>query len=211
MALRGEALHRHILDTAKLVFLELGYARTTMDTVASRAATSKRTLYAHFPTKEILFHASVERSQQLYEWQLGEPREYSDDPREAVVRYCGRALQMMTYTPIVQLCRLGMAEAQHLPDAATAIHSSFLGITSEHLADHLRRHHTADECEELLAETILGATVYPFLIRALFGLEPLHDTVPSPETLDRDVDLEPIRRLADRIIPAAEQRRAAAT
>lgn len=203
MALRGEALHQHILDTAKLVFLELGYDRTTMDAVASRATTSKRTLYAHFPTKETLFRASVERSQELYEGRLGEPRAYSDDAREAVVRYCGRTLQMMSYAPIVQLCRLGIAEAAHLPDAATEIHRSFLGVTSARMADHLRQNSIAVGEEDRAAEDILGATVYPFLIRAVFGLEPLHDTVPSLQTLERDVDLKPIRRLVDTLIPSS--------
>lgn len=53
MARRGEALREHILDTAKLAFLEDGFERTSMDAIAARAETSKRPLYAHFPTKDV--------------------------------------------------------------------------------------------------------------------------------------------------------------
>ncbi|MET0427351.1 MAG: helix-turn-helix domain-containing protein, partial [Microvirga sp.] len=60
MARRGVQLREHILWTAKDVFLELGFERTSMDEVAGRAATSKRTLYAHFESKEKLFLAVIE-------------------------------------------------------------------------------------------------------------------------------------------------------
>jgi hypothetical protein len=42
MARRGDQLREHILFTAKDVFLEMGYERTPMDAVASRAETFGR-------------------------------------------------------------------------------------------------------------------------------------------------------------------------
>ena len=53
----GAELRRHILFVAKDVFLEAGYERASMDTVAARAGTSKRSLYAHFESKDKLFLA----------------------------------------------------------------------------------------------------------------------------------------------------------
>ena len=67
MARRGQALREHILDTAKLAFLEGGFERTSMDAIAARAETSKRSLYAHFPTKDALFLAVLERIRALTE------------------------------------------------------------------------------------------------------------------------------------------------
>jgi len=58
MARRGDKLREHILWTAKDVFLEMGFERASMDVVASRAETSKRSLYAHFESKEKLFLAA---------------------------------------------------------------------------------------------------------------------------------------------------------
>ncbi|MDG3012922.1 TetR/AcrR family transcriptional regulator [Rhodococcus sp. D2-41] len=195
MARRGDALHEHILDTAKHVFLETGYDRTSMDTIAARAATSKRSLYAHFPTKEALFVGSVERSQELFADRLGAPSEYAADPWEAVARFCGRVRQMLSYAPVIQMCRLGIAEAVRLPQAAAQIHDSFLLAAERPLARHL-----SDECgyatteAATTAEGLLGVTVYPFLVGALFGLEKLCDTVPAAEDLDTDIDLTQIQQ-----------------
>jgi TetR/AcrR family transcriptional regulator, mexJK operon transcriptional repressor len=44
-----------ILDAARALFLERGYAGTSMDDVASRADVSKQTVYAHFADKTRLF------------------------------------------------------------------------------------------------------------------------------------------------------------
>lgn len=193
MARRGHALREHILDTAKLVFLETGYDRTSMDTIAARAATSKRSLYAHFPTKEALFVGSVERSQELFADRLGAPSDYAADPQEAVVRFCGRVRQMLSYAPVIQMCRLGIAEAPRLPQAAAQIHQSFLLAAAGPLARHLADEYGYPTTEAAAAaEGLLGVTVYPFLVRALFGLEKLCDTVPDAEDLDTDVDLTPI-------------------
>jgi TetR/AcrR family transcriptional repressor of mexJK operon len=48
-----------ILDAAKRLFIELGYANTSMDTVATEAGVSKLTVYSHFNDKETLFSAAV--------------------------------------------------------------------------------------------------------------------------------------------------------
>ncbi|MQY20980.1 TetR/AcrR family transcriptional regulator [Nocardia macrotermitis] len=80
MARRGEALRGHILDTAKLAFLETGFERTAMDTIAARAETSKRSLCAHFPTKDTLFLAVVERIRNLFDERMGTPADYASEP-----------------------------------------------------------------------------------------------------------------------------------
>ena len=66
MARRGDKLREHILWTAKDVFLEMGFERASMDVVAGRAETSKRTLYAHFESKEKLFLAVIELVRGLF-------------------------------------------------------------------------------------------------------------------------------------------------
>lgn len=102
---RGEELRRHILLTAKDVFLETGYERASMDTVASRAETSKRTLYAHFENKDTLFLAVLDLVRELYLRRLGTPGAYAEEPAEAVTRFCGRFLQLMVWEAQVRTCR----------------------------------------------------------------------------------------------------------
>ena len=100
MGLRGGELREHILKAAKDVFLEMGYERASMDVVAARAETSKRTLYAHFESKDKLFLAVVDLVRELYLGRLKVPEDYSDDTTEAVVLFCGRFLQLLLWQPV---------------------------------------------------------------------------------------------------------------
>src|ERR1700722_8250715 len=54
-----EPKEQQILAAAKELFLERGYATTSMDMVAQRARASKTTLYTRFPSKEALFAATI--------------------------------------------------------------------------------------------------------------------------------------------------------
>ena len=48
-----------ILEAAKLLFVEMGYAGTTMDRIAAAAGVSKLTLYSHYGQKDDLFQQCV--------------------------------------------------------------------------------------------------------------------------------------------------------
>lgn len=50
-----------ILDAASLAFTQDGYDNASMDRIAELAGASKRTVYNHFPSKEELFRAVLER------------------------------------------------------------------------------------------------------------------------------------------------------
>ncbi len=50
-----------ILDAAVRQFRAAGFDNTSMDRIADAANVSKRTVYNHFPSKELLFAAIVER------------------------------------------------------------------------------------------------------------------------------------------------------
>ncbi|MEC9283510.1 MAG: TetR/AcrR family transcriptional regulator [Bdellovibrionota bacterium] len=50
-----------ILDAAQQAFMEYGYENTSMDQISELAEASKRTVYNHFPSKDDLFQAVLER------------------------------------------------------------------------------------------------------------------------------------------------------
>src|ERR1041385_1502824 len=56
---RSTRKQRAIMDAARTLFLEQGYAGTSMDEVAGLAGVSKQTVYKHFTDKESLFRAIV--------------------------------------------------------------------------------------------------------------------------------------------------------
>jgi AcrR family transcriptional regulator len=52
---RKDARPDEIIEAARTVFLERGFAAAKVDEIASRAGASKGTVYLYFPTKEALF------------------------------------------------------------------------------------------------------------------------------------------------------------
>ncbi len=210
MARRGDRLREHILEVAKNAFLESGFERTSMDTVAARAETSKRSLYAHFPTKDALFLAVIDRVHDLFRGRLRTPDQYAGDPAEAAALFCGRFLQMLGWAPVVQICRLGITEAQRLPEAAAQLHEAFFGTTTDRLAAHLCDQFGLDAAEgATLAAQLLGMTVYPTFPRALFGLGEFRDTVPDEACIEADVDMRAIRRATESALVRWRSRNAA--
>lgn len=199
---RGEELRRHILFVAKDVFLESGYERASMDTVAARAGTSKRSLYAHFESKDRLFLAVLDLVRELYLGLLRTPGDYAEAPAEAVARFCGRFLQLMLWEPQVRTCRLSIAEAERLPGSSRAYFDAIHVSTRDRLSAYVREHYGIAEPEaSALAEDLLGRSVLPRLFRTLLSVEdPIKDR-PEDATLSRDVDLDAIRLTVAAVLP----------
>ena len=205
MARRGNELREHILLAAKDVFLEMGFERTSMDVVAVRAATSKRSLYAHFESKDKLFLAVVDLVRDLYLGRIKTPGDYAQDTVEAVTLFCGRFSQLLLWAPILRTCRMGIAEADRLPEASARYYDTFFAATHERLTAFLtERYQLEPQASMNLAHQLLGGTVYPQFARALFGVEELLTDLPDEASIATDLDLAPIRRAVQALLPAAE-------
>jgi len=201
---RGEQLRRHILIAAKNVFLETGYERASMDAVAVRAGTSKRSLYAHFESKDRLFLAVLDLIRELYLNTLKTPEVYADEPAEAVTRFCGRFLQLLVWEPQVRTCRLSIAEAERLPGSSNAYFDAMFVTTHERLSVYLTERYEMDrESSATLARDLLDRVVLPRLLRTLLNVEKAIEHSPEEKALAEDVDLAAIRRLVSTTLPAA--------
>lgn len=58
---RREKTERRIIEAAYFLFYRKGFARVSMDQIAMRARLTKRTLYAHFSSKDDLLAATLRR------------------------------------------------------------------------------------------------------------------------------------------------------
>ncbi|MFD4675975.1 TetR/AcrR family transcriptional regulator [Lentzea sp. NPDC058450] len=202
MARRGEPLRAHILWTAKDVFLELGFERTSMDVVAVRAETSKRTLYAHFESKDKLFVEVFALVSELYLGRIRTPEAYSDDPVEAVVLFCGRFLQLRLWEPALRTFRMAIAEADRLPEAGARFCDAVVDATQDRLAVYLgQRYDLGSAAAVAAAAEIVGSAIHPRLLRALLGVEKPFADLPAETTIAADVDLAPIRATVTRLLP----------
>ena len=206
MALRGDLLRERILFAAKEVFFEQGFERASMDAVASRAKASKRTLYAHFESKERLFLDVVEFVRGLVLGGVGSPADYADDPAEALVLFCGRYLEILLYEGAIQICRLTMAETSRLPEGAARFYDLMFTEVGSRLSTYVFDHYrlTGSDADGL-ADHLLGHLLYPRFPRALFGLDRLAPridcVVPSP-----DFDIEPVRSAVAEILAPLQRR-----
>jgi AcrR family transcriptional regulator len=200
MAIRGDKLREHILWTAKGVFLEMGFERASMDMVAARAETSKRSLYAHFDNKETLFLAIFDLVRELFLSRLGHPEDYSKKPAEALITFCGRYLELLLYEGWIQMCRVSMAEATRFPQGAALNFDVLFTEVHARLAAYLKstfKLSTRTSVEA--AQTLVGQVIYPRFPRALFGMDELAKSF-HPEGLAPDFDLKPIRKIVINII-----------
>src|ERR671937_524908 len=59
--LRSLQRHERILEAAERVFARRGYHHTAVDDIAAEADTSKGGIYFHFPTKQAIFLALLDR------------------------------------------------------------------------------------------------------------------------------------------------------
>ncbi|MCL2552011.1 MAG: TetR/AcrR family transcriptional regulator [Actinomycetia bacterium] len=202
---RGEELRRHVLFVAKDVFLESGYERASMDTVAARAGTSKRSLYAHFESKDRLFLAVLDLVRELYLGRLRTPDAYADEPAEAVARFCGRFLQLMVWEPQVRTCRLAIAEAERLPESSRAYYDAIFTGARDRLAAYVAVHWGTDpQRAAALAEDLLGRCVLPRIFRTLLGVDEAVKDNPQDTALAGDGDLDAIRRAVGEALPGTE-------
>jgi len=200
MGKHGNELHERILWAATDVFLEAGFERASMDAVAARAETTKRTLYSHFENKEDLYLAVIKLVRGLVLNRLGFPCDYSQEPGEALALFCVRYLEILRYKPAIQMCRVSISEtarfpqgaAQHFDAVFTEVHSrlsAFLQTTYGLMNS------TGDEA----AQRLLGQLLYPRLLRALFGMDELAESY-DPEATVPDGDLAPIRKAVEDMI-----------
>ena len=79
------AARERILEAAGRLFLRDGFRAVGVDTIIAEAGVAKMTLYAHFPSKDDLIVAYLERAnEQFWEWLDGASAGV-DDPRARLV------------------------------------------------------------------------------------------------------------------------------
>jgi len=205
MARRGDKLREHILWIAKDVFLEMGFERASMDVVAARAETSKRSLYAHFESKEKLFLAVIDLVRGLFLSRLRMPRDYSEKPAEALAMFCGRYLEILLYEASIQMCRVSMAETTRFPQGAVQHFDVMFTEVHTRLSAYLKTNFgLSARASAEAAQRLLGQLLYPRFLRALFGMDELAESF-DRETLAPDFDLKPIRKAVADLIESLQK------
>ena len=172
-----------MLDAAKAVFVERGYAGATLDEVIRRSGGSRATLYQQFGGKEGLFAAIVAQiSEEIVAPLARAPR---DQEPEALLLVFGRAFMagLMERTGLA-LYRVLIGEAERFPELAEAVYRSGPAVAAAQLAAHLRRWNGEKRIRlsnpDLAARQFLEMVKGDLHFRALLRLTP----APSPDEID---------------------------
>jgi len=177
----GQAARRlAILDAAKAVFFDEGYQLASMDRIAERAGTTKRTVYGYFPNKEALFAAVVEKGCAHVVEQLPGPGTLPADPREGLTLFVRASAGLMASPTCIQLERLIVAEAERHPRFGATLRQAFDAAEAK-LADYLAACIAAGRLKPhdpaLAARMLSNAIGQPTSLRSLLG----SPTGPSPD------------------------------
>lgn len=126
-----------ILDAALHVFSQKGYKDTAVDEIALQAETSKGGVYFHFPNKQAMFLALLDRMARLLASKAEEVIEAEDDP---IARLDAALLVVIrTFQGHRSLARLFLVEAlgagREFNAKMMEIHGEFAGLIERRLDD----------------------------------------------------------------------------
>jgi AcrR family transcriptional regulator len=139
--LRSQQRHQRILDAAVRVFSSKGYHGTLVDEIAAEADTSKGGVYFHFPNKQAIFLALLDRLANMLRERVESAIAEEPDP----VTRAETALRVVleTFGGHRRLARLFMVEALGAGPEFNArmieIRASFANLIRAHLDEAVAR------------------------------------------------------------------------
>ena len=161
-----------ILEGATRIFLEEGYAGTTMDRVAAAAGVSKPTIYSHFHDKEGLFNALMAQMVQKMQWaQCAQDLRQSlpGSPKVVLHRLANEILNSCIGNPErITFIRLVMGESGRFPELGRAFVQHAEKPTLEALTHYLTACpdlHLPDPA--VTARMFMGTVIYFFMTQEL--------------------------------------------
>ena len=162
---RGDRRRLELIDVAEKMFLERGYAETTMQVIAEAAGASKETLYRHFESKELLFAEIVGRKAQMISGpDTGITR--GGAPEAVLLELGTNLLRAISRGQSSFLFRTVVAEAVWTPELGDLFYENGPGLTVTRLTQYLAGATEKGElhCDDPLmaARLFLGAVVSQF-------------------------------------------------
>jgi AcrR family transcriptional regulator len=149
-----------VLQGAMQVFLQRGYAGTSMDRVAAIANVSKQTIYSHFQDKEGLFTALIERvTIGRLQAELGTEL-WEGEPEPTLRRLAIAYLQKMGDEEYLSLLRVVIGESIQFPELAQLYTRTVIQRGQRLMCDYFNAHPELQITDpEATARIFMGALV----------------------------------------------------
>jgi AcrR family transcriptional regulator len=185
---RGEARRSAILEAARQVFLDKGYAGASVEDVVAKTGGSKASLYHYFRSKEGLFGAIFEAACERFVTELSVPDSPGSDVATELSEFSHRLLRLLLDPQRINVVRILIAEATRFPGLAERLYSAGAQTILHQLASYLQKADAKGQIQckepELAAvqfiEMIKGNAQY----RSLLGLSPF----PPNHSVERTVE-----------------------
>ena len=120
----SEELVRHILDTAARLFIQQGYAATSIEQIAAVAGSGKQTIYRRFISKHALFIEVIHRNGQRLTEMAKAAHATGATPLDSLRGIARLMLDFMLDPDVIGLHRVLIAEASRFPDTVAAVHET---------------------------------------------------------------------------------------
>ncbi len=165
---------QQMIVAAKSVFLEEGYQRASVDSIAAAAGATKRTLYDHFGNKASLFQECILYCcDEFLEW-IPEVDMLPRDTEEGLNHFLDRMNAFINRPDTVRFLRMIISEAEHQPAFATLMNQSALSPVERVLRDYLKRQVARGELQqhdtEAWVKILIGLVSNLDYIRALLAV-----------------------------------------
>jgi len=175
--LAGEVDER-VLDAARKIFLDHGFAGASVDEIAQAARSGKQTIYARFRNKRDLFTAVVTRDVASRITQSGSMVPTGATIEERLVGVGTFILQGALDPDRIGLMRLAIAETHRFPDLASSVSQTAHDLSTEVVARLFGDMAQSGELRTLsafasdrlavTARYFLNLVVVPLILRSLF-------------------------------------------
>lgn len=153
-----------ILQGAIQVFLNHGYAGTSMDRVATAAGVSKQTIYSHFQDKEGLFTALVERvTIHRLQHELGMD-DLCGEPEVLLQQIAMIFLHKLGNQEYLNLFRVLIAESARFPELAQLYSRTVIHKGRQMLSAYFRSHPELNITDPEAAAHIFSGSLVSFLL-----------------------------------------------
>jgi len=163
-----------ILAAARQEFLEHGFAETSMDAITRAACVSKATLYAYFPSKEVLFTLLIQR--ECENKRLHMPRPDLDGGLAAALNIlCGHFMKNFLTRDSAAFFQTVSSERWRFPQLCQLYFDSgkkaVVNSVAEFLVEARDRGLLALDDAPLAAEQLLNLAIADLPLRVALGLE----------------------------------------
>lgn len=163
-----------ILDGAMQEFLENGYAGARVDRIVAAAGVSKATVYRHFPDKEALFTALVQRMASRKEiFQMQKLQTFEEEPIAFLTRYANGMLNNVASDPqILTFLRIIIGESGRFPALARAFVKNIEKPSLDFLTRYFSSHPKLQIADpEVAARSFVGTLIHFVIVRDVLQSE----------------------------------------